>query len=170
MRVTKLVRRGFDQLRPAPRAPRPVRDPADATCRQRARSWVHAYAAGGAAFAFVPIPIPGSTTAGLVALEVTMVHAISRIYGNELTAKDAAALVAGLEVAGGALKTVAREGTILVPAVGWLIRGGIAAASIEAIGHAVIELFEKRHPGQRIAAAQNRAEIVVTGNADATST
>ena len=117
-------------------------------CRERARAWVHSYAAGGAAFAFVPIPVPGSTTAGLVALEATMVHAIGRIYGVDMPAKDVAALVAGLEVAGGALKTVAREAAILVPGVGWLFRAGIAAASIEAIGHSVIAMFERRHPGR----------------------
>ncbi|GAC1351734.1 MAG: hypothetical protein NVSMB1_07630 [Polyangiales bacterium] len=122
-------------------------------CRERARQWVHAYAAGGAAFAFVPIPVPGSTTAGLIALETTMVHAIGRIYGIDITARDAAAMVAGLEVAGGALKTVAREATLFLPVIGWIIRGTIAAAGIEAIGNAVIALFERRHPGRYCASA-----------------
>lgn len=115
-------------------------------CRERARAWVHAYAIGGAAYAFVPIPVPGSTTAGLVALETTMIHAIGRIYGVDLAVKDAAAIVTGLEVAGGALKTVARELAVLVPGVGWVARGVVAAGSIEAIGNAVIQLFEKRYP------------------------
>ena len=120
-------------------------------CRERARAWVHAYAAGGAAFAFVPIPVPGSTTAGLIALEATMVHAISRIYGQHLDLKDAAAMVSGLQVAGGALKTVAREAVGYIPGVGWLIRGAIAAAAIEAIGNTVVQMFERRHPGRRCA-------------------
>lgn len=120
-------------------------------CRERARAWVHGYAAGGAAFAFVPIPVPGSTTAGLIALEATMVHAIGRIYGQSLEAKDAAAMVSGLQVAGGALKTIAREAVGYVPGVGWLIRGAIAAAAIEALGNAVIAMFERRHP-ERVAA------------------
>lgn len=115
-------------------------------CRERARAWVHAYAAGGAAYAVVPIPVPGSTTAGLVALETTMVHAISRIYGQDLDMKDAAALVSGLQVAGGALKTIAREAVGYIPGVGWLVRGAIAAAAIEAIGNTVISMFERRHP------------------------
>ena len=118
------------------------------TCRGRARSWVHAYAAGGAAFSFVPLPLPGSTTAGLVALEATMVHAIGKIYGQELSIKDAAAIVAGLEVSGGALKAIAREASVLVPAVGWLVRGAIAGVAIEAFGNALIALFERRHPGR----------------------
>jgi uncharacterized protein (DUF697 family) len=118
-------------------------------CRERARAWVHTYAAGGAAFAFVPIPVPGSTTAGLIALEATMVHAISRIYGQSLDVKDAAAIVSGLQVAGGALKTVAREAVGYIPGVGWIIRGAIAAAAIEAIGNAVIGMFERRHPDRR---------------------
>jgi uncharacterized protein (DUF697 family) len=120
-------------------------------CRERARAWVHAYAAGGAAFAFIPIPMPGSTTAGLIALEATMVHAISRIYGQHLDMKDAAAMVTGLQVAGGALKTVAREAVGYIPGVGWLIRGAIAAAAIEAIGNTVVQMFERRHPDRRCA-------------------
>jgi len=115
-------------------------------CSHRARAWVHAYAVGGAAYAFVPIPVPGSTTAGLVALEVTMVHAIGRIYGQAMDMKDAAALVTGLEVAGTALKTVAREVVGFIPGVGWLVRGVIAATAIEALGNAVIGMFERRHP------------------------
>lgn len=115
-------------------------------CRDRARAWVHGYAVGGAAYAFVPIPVPGSTTAGLVALETTMVHAIGRIYGQPMDMKDAAALVAGLEVAGTALKTIARELMTYVPGVGWIVRGAIAAAAIEAIGNTVIGMFERRHP------------------------
>lgn len=118
-------------------------------CRERARAWVHAYAAGGAAYAVVPIPVPGSTTAGLVALETTMVHAISRIYGQDLDMKDAAALVSGLQVAGGALKTIAREAVGYIPGVGWLVRGAIAAAAIEAIGNTVIQMFERRNPDRR---------------------
>ena len=117
-------------------------------CRDRARTWVHAYAAGGAAYSFVPLPIPGSTTAGLVAIEATMVHAIGRIYGVEVSARDAAMWVAGLEVAGGALRVLAREAALLVPLIGWLVRGSIAAASIEAIGNTVVTIFEKRYPGR----------------------
>ena len=120
-------------------------------CRERARMWVHAYAVGGAAYAFVPIPVPGSTTAGLVALEATMVHAIGRIYGVSLDVKDAAAIVAGLEVAGSALKTIAREAVGWVPGVGWVVRGAIAAGTIEAIGNAVIAMFERRFPDKACA-------------------
>jgi uncharacterized protein (DUF697 family) len=120
-----------------------------ARCQDRARKWVHGYAAGGAAYAIVPIPIPGSTTAGLVALEATMVHAIGRIYGEEMSARDAAALVAGLEVTGGALKTLSREAVGWIPGVGLVVRAAIAAAAIEAIGNGVIVMFEKRHPGRR---------------------
>ncbi|MEO7094245.1 MAG: hypothetical protein ABI175_13400, partial [Polyangiales bacterium] len=144
-KIGRVLKRGVELVRPKkPFALTKVGEP----CRDRARTWVHSYAAGGAAFAFVPLPVPGSTTAGLVALEATMVHAIARIYGVDMPAKDIAALVAGLEVAGGALKIVAREACVLVPGVGWLFRAGIAAASIEAIGHSVISMFERRHPGR----------------------
>lgn len=122
-------------------------------CRERARTWVHAYAVGGAAFALVPIPVPGSTTAGLVALETTMVHAIGRIYGTSIDVKDAAAIVTGLEVGGSALKTVTRELVRFVPGVGWVIRSAIAASTIEAIGNAVIAMYERRFPNRPCAAA-----------------
>lgn len=176
-RIGELIGRGIDRVRPSKplwkKRPKVIDaeliDPSVhqtvtvevETCRDRARAWVHAYAAGGAAFAFVPIPVPGSTTAGLVMLEGTMVHAIGKIYGVEMTAKDAAAMVAGLEVAGGALKTVAREASLLVPVIGWLIRGTIAAASIEAIGNAVIAMFERRAPGRLVSSAPTPTQAIV---------
>jgi hypothetical protein len=60
--------------------------------------------------------------------------------------------VTGLQVAGGALKTVAREAVGYLPGVGWLIRGAIAAAAIEAMGNAVIAIFERRYPDRLCAA------------------
>jgi uncharacterized protein (DUF697 family) len=110
----------------------------------RARNWVHAYAVGGAAFALVPIPIPGSTTAGLVTIEATMIHAIARIYDQELHPRDAAAIATGLEVAGGALKTVARSAVTRIPGIGGVIRATLALLTIEAIGRTMIAVMEKK--------------------------
>lgn len=57
-----------------------------------------------------------------------------------------------LQVAGGALKAIAREAVGYIPGVGWLIRGAIAAAAIEAIGNAVIGIFERRYPDRACSA------------------
>ena len=42
-----------------------------------------------------------------------------------------------------------------IPGVGWLIRGAIAAAAIEAIGNTVVQMFERRHPDRRCAVQQS---------------
>ena len=110
----------------------------------RARNWVHAYAVGGAAFALVPLPIPGSTTAGLVTIEATMIHSIARIYDYDVHPRDAAAIASGLELGGGALKVIARSAVMRIPAIGNLIRATLAALTIEAIGHTMIAVLERR--------------------------
>jgi hypothetical protein len=55
-------------------------------------------------------------------------------------------IVAGLEVSGGALRTLARELATYLPVVGWAVRSVVAAGAIEAIGNTVISIFERRHP------------------------
>jgi uncharacterized protein (DUF697 family) len=121
---------------------------------------VHAYAIGGAAFALVPIPIPGSTTAGLVTIEATMIHSIARIFDFELHARDAAAIAGGLEVAGGALKTIARSAVMMLPGIGTFLRATLAALTIEAIGHTMIAVMEKRRLQVACTVLPNGATLV----------
>jgi len=129
----------------------------------RARAWVHAYAAGGAALSIVPIPMPGATTAGLVGLEATMIHELARMYGHRIEARDAAAIAGGLEIAGGALKTIARSAALALPVIGGFIRATIAVLTIEAIGQTLIGVLERRrvHPLVRVARSTSTSSTEV---------
>src|SRR5215831_20831428 len=109
------------------------------TCRSKARSLVHKYAAFGTAWALLPIPM--ATSVGLTALETHLVYWIGRIYGEHPSARDVAMTAAGLELASVALKTVAVEGATFVPGIGWGIKAGIAGSAIEGIGQLVIDHY-----------------------------
>lgn len=116
------------------------------TCKDKARTLVHKYAAFGTAWAL--LPIPGATSVGLTALETHLIYWIGRIYGEEPGARDVAMTAAGLELASVALKTVAVEGATFVPGIGWGIKAGIAGSAIEGIGQLTIEHYEKKYPGK----------------------
>jgi uncharacterized protein (DUF697 family) len=119
------------------------------TCEDRAQEWVHLYAAGGAAFA--ALPIPGGTSAGLAAAESHMVYWIAKIYGEELSVKEIGLTLGTLGIAGLGLKAVALEACNFIPVAGWLIKAGIAASAIEGIGATIIRHFEQKYPGKRYA-------------------
>ena len=116
-------------------------------CREKARSLVHKYAAFGTTWAL--LPIPGATSRGLTAPETHMIYWIGRIYGEEPKRQDILMAAAGLELASVALKTVAIEGAVLIPAVGLGIKASIAGAAIEAIGNGIIQHYEGKYPGKR---------------------
>jgi len=115
-------------------------------CKERAREWVHMFAAGGAAWAAIPVPM--STTAGLVAAETQMIYWIGRIYGERLDAAEMAVVASGLGLAGMGLKVVALEACTFVPVAGWAVKGVIAASAIEGIGTLIIRHFEHKYPSK----------------------
>jgi uncharacterized protein (DUF697 family) len=117
------------------------------TCEDRAQEWVHLYAAGGAAFA--ALPIPGATSMGLAAAESHMVYWIAKIYGEELSGKEITLILGTLGLASLGLKAFALEACNFIPVAGWLIKGGIAATAIESIGATIIRHFEQKYPGKR---------------------
>jgi uncharacterized protein (DUF697 family) len=119
------------------------------SCKDKARALVHKYAAFGTAWAL--LPIPGATSVGLTALETHMIYWIGRVYGEAPTHQDVLMTAAGLELCSVALKTIAVEGAVLIPAVGWGIKASIAGGAIEAIGNAIIQHYENRHPGKMAA-------------------
>lgn len=125
-----------------------VTPPGPLLCREKARSLVHKYMAFGTAWSL--LPIPGATSVGLTALETHMIYWIGRVYGEEPTKQDIMMTAAGLELASVALKTIAVEGACLVPAIGWGVKASIAAAAIEAIGNAIVQHYEKKHPGKLV--------------------
>jgi uncharacterized protein (DUF697 family) len=116
------------------------------SCKEEALRWVHRTAAGGAAFAAVPIPL--STSAGLAAMETTMSAMIGDIYGEPMNAITSTLTTGAMSVIGQGLKWLAMQGTLFVPVLGIPIRMGIAAATIEAVGHAVIAHYERKYPGK----------------------
>jgi uncharacterized protein (DUF697 family) len=134
-------------LVPTAKAP-PVKA-APALCKEKARILVHKYAAFGTAWALLPIPM--ATSAGLTALETHMIYWIARVYGEEPTRSDVLMTAAGLELCSVALKTVAVEGALLIPVVGWGVKATIAGGAIEAIGNAIIQHYEQKYPGKAAA-------------------
>lgn len=116
------------------------------TCREEALRWVHRYAAGGAIFAAIPLPVPTSPI--LTALETHLFGAIGNIYGESVSAPATAAVGGTFTVVGTGLKFVATQAIGYVPVIGPLIRGGIAAVAIEAIGQAVVAHYERKFPGK----------------------
>ena len=115
-------------------------------CKDRAREWVHMFAAGGAAWSVIPVPM--STTAGLVAAETQMIYWIGRIYGERLDGTELTVVAGGLGLAGMGLKVVALEACTFVPVAGWAVKGVIAASAIEGIGAVIIRHFEQKYPGK----------------------
>lgn len=115
------------------------------TCKEEALRWVHRYAAAGAAFAAIPLPV---TTTGLATIETHMVGFIGAVYGDPMGGVATAATGGSLAIMGQGLKWAALQAATFVPVIGLPIRMGIAASVIEAIGRAIIEHYERKHPGK----------------------
>ena len=117
-----------------------------ALCRDKAKMLVHKYAAGGAAWAMLPLPIP--TSPALVALEAHMIYWIARMYGEAPSHTDTIMLAAGLELGSTGLKQAAKYLVGFVPVIGWGIKGVIAGSTIEAMGQVIIRHFESKYPNK----------------------
>jgi uncharacterized protein (DUF697 family) len=115
------------------------------SCKQEALRWVHRYAAAGAAFAAIPLPV---TTTGLATIETHMLGFIGSIYGDPMSGPATAATGGTLAIAGQGLKWLVLQATTLVPVVGIPIRMGIAAGVIEGIGYAIIQHYERKYPNK----------------------
>lgn len=115
------------------------------TCKQEAQRWVHRYAAGGAAFSLLPLPV---TSAGLATIETHMMTLIGEIYGETPGAVFTAAAGGSLAILGQGLKWIAMQGSLLIPVVGPAVRVGITVATIESLGHAIIGTYERKFPGK----------------------
>jgi uncharacterized protein (DUF697 family) len=116
------------------------------TAREEATAWVHRYAIGGAVFAALPLPF---TTAGLIGLEVHMMSTLDEVYGGPLKGVTTSAVKGALALVGPAVKLAARKATSSAPkAVAPLVRAAVAAAIIEALGHATIFYLERKSPGK----------------------
>ena len=116
------------------------------TCKQEDLRWVHLYAAGGALFAAAPLPIP--TAPLLATLETHMLGVISGIYDAPVSEVTQVALGGTFGIMGTGLKLVVGRAVRVVPVIGPVIRAATAAATIEAIGHAIVEHFERKLPNK----------------------
>jgi uncharacterized protein (DUF697 family) len=116
------------------------------TCKEEALRWVHRYAVGGAAFAAIPIP---GTSAGLATLETHMMSVIGEIYGESVGAVATTAAGGSFTILGQGLKWAVRRALIFVPGpAGFAMRVVVAGLTIEGLGRAIIEHFERKHPGR----------------------
>lgn len=113
-------------------------------CRVKARSITRKYAAFGTAISALPLP-PG-TSAALAALETHLIYYVGKVYGEDLTHAETMIVASTLNVAGMALRTLAREGVGLIPVAGWGVRAVIAGSGIMGIGELAIRHFEMKYP------------------------
>jgi uncharacterized protein (DUF697 family) len=132
------------------------------TCKEEALRWVHRYAAGGAAFAALPIPF--STSAGLAALETHMAAMIAEIYGETGATFATAAAGGAFAALGQGLKYIACQATLLVPVLGIPIRMTIAGGTIESLGYAIVAHYERKHPDKLFAKPKPAEETKPAGN------
>jgi uncharacterized protein (DUF697 family) len=86
-------------------------------------------------------PIPGADMPIMTANQVKMLLQIAAAYGQTIgveRVKELAAVVAG----GYLLRAVARQALVLVPVLGWAVKGGIGYTGTMAMGKAAITYFE----------------------------
>src|SRR5688572_18195148 len=105
------------------------------TCKDEALRWVHRYAAGGAAFAALPLPF--STSAGLAAMETHLAGMIAEIYGETTAGFATVAAGGAFSALGQGLKYVACQASCFLPVFGIPIRMVIAGGTIESLGFAI---------------------------------
>src|SRR5678815_2865169 len=108
------------------------------SCKEEALRWVHRYAAAGAAFAAIPLPV---TSAGLATIEPHMLSFIGSVYGDPMSGPATAATGGSLAIAGQGLKWLVLQAAGLVPVIGLPIRMAMAAGVIEGIGYAIIQHY-----------------------------
>lgn len=86
-------------------------------------------------------PVPGADMPIMTANQVKMLLQIAAAYGQPLGVdriKELAAVVAG----GYLLRAVARQGLVVIPVLGWAIKGGIGYTGTMAMGRAAVKYFE----------------------------
>lgn len=113
-------------------------------CRDQAKTIYKQYSAGGGGFAVLVAPIPGASQLALTALEVKMVTDIARVYGFNLTKEEIGTVIGGLLAGSTAIKAGVMTVAEFAPGIGWVVKGGVAATVIVALGEAAIKYFEDK--------------------------
>jgi len=71
---------------------------------------------------------------------------VGKAYGRKLSLTEAGAVLGALVAVGMGVKAVAVEAASFVPIAGWLVKGGVAAGSMKALGELAIKYFEGELP------------------------
>lgn len=117
------------------------------TCRRNAKSVFTKYAAMSGSIALLLSPIPGASQPVLTGIETKLVMEISQIYGYRLNEKEILSIIGSILAGGTLLKIGVMEAMTFVPGAGWVLKGGVAASAIPAVGELAIKYFEtKRFP------------------------
>lgn len=111
--------------------------------KAKARAWVNGYTAAGTGIVVAAI-LPGTTSAALMGIEVTMCYQIGKIYrSDKYTMQEAIAAARVVGLVAIAAQMIALEALDFVPGPGWLVKGGVAGGVIKTLGEAVIKHYEK---------------------------
>lgn len=86
-------------------------------------------------------PIPGADMPIMTANQVKMLLQIAAAYGQPLGV-DRIKELAGVVAGGYLLRAVARQALVMVPVLGWAIKGGIGYTGTMAMGRAAVKYFE----------------------------
>lgn len=107
-----------------------------AEAESAARSLVNKWALAAGAIGVVP----GSTIL-LAGADVKIIHDVAKAFEVEAYTVEEVLAVIGASIAG---KTAADLGLSWFPGIGWLIKGGIAAATTKTAGEVMIRYFKPR--------------------------
>ena len=110
--------------------------------RRKAENWINGYMVGGVAAVVAGSMIPGTATAILCGIELTMCYQLGLIYKDPWTQSEAKAAASAVGLAAVAGKILALETAILLGPFAPLGKGIIAAGIIKALGTLVIKHFE----------------------------
>ncbi|HEY3295188.1 MAG TPA: DUF697 domain-containing protein [bacterium] len=92
-------------------------------------------------------PIPGADMPLLWGLQGKMIRDISRQFGHEMTPAESGTMVTSLGAGGFLARGLARQFIKLLPGLGWLISGAVAAAGTRVFGRVALN-FIRDHYGE----------------------
>jgi actin-like ATPase involved in cell morphogenesis/uncharacterized protein (DUF697 family) len=116
-------------------------------CKKQADKVTLLYTSGGTLGAAAFAQIPGVASAGLPFLETKLIVDIAHAYGYSIDTKQALTIGGGMVASGMVLKMGALELAGMVPMLGNLVKGGVAASFIYGLGQAALKFFEMRRFG-----------------------
>ena len=90
-------------------------------------------------------PIPGADMPVLLAMQTKMVRDIGRHFGHNMSLADSSTMAAGLGAGGLLARGLARQLIKLLPGLGWLISGAVAAAGTRTFGRVALDYFRNHH-------------------------